>query len=59
LAKLRGRLRGMNEHEVGEIIRELRAHIKDKTTIRGGTIASTVDSILDALGSPEALANSI
>ena len=31
LAKLRGRLRGMNEHEVHEIIRELRAHIADKT----------------------------
>jgi len=57
LAKLGGRLRGMNEHEIGEIIRELRAHIEDKTAVRGGTMASTVDSTLDALGSPEALAN--
>src|SRR5271156_5485975 len=57
LAKLRGRLRGMNEHEVHEIIRELRAHIGDKTAVRSGATASTVDSTLDALGSPEALAN--
>ena len=57
LAKLRGQLRGMNEHEIHEIIRELRAHIEDKTAIRGGATASTVDSTLDALGSPEALSN--
>jgi uncharacterized membrane protein len=57
LAKLRGRLRGMNEHEVHEIIRELRAHIADKTAVRGEATAFTVDSTLDALGSPEALAN--
>ena len=37
LAKLRGRLRGMNEHEVNEIIRELRAHIADKMVVRGGS----------------------
>ena len=57
LAKLRGRLRGMNEHEVHEIIRELRAHIADKTVVRGGATTFTVDLTLDALGSPEALAN--
>ena len=33
LATLRGRLRGMNEHEVHEIIRELRSHIADKTAV--------------------------
>jgi uncharacterized membrane protein len=57
LGKLRGRLRSMNEHEVHEIIRELRAHIEDKTAVRGGATASTVDSTLDALGSPEALSS--
>jgi uncharacterized membrane protein len=57
LAKLRGRLRGLNEHEVHEIIRELRAHIADKTVVRGGATTFTVDLTLDALGSPEALAN--
>ena len=50
LAKLRGRLRGMNEHEVHEIIRELRAHIADKTAVRGGATAFTLDLTLDALG---------
>jgi hypothetical protein len=57
LGKLRGGLRGMNEHEVHEIIRELRAHIADKTVVSGGAKTSTVDTTLDALGSPEALAN--
>jgi hypothetical protein len=57
LAKLRGGLRGMNEHEVHEIIRELRAHIADKTVVGGGAKTSTVNTTLDALGSPEALAN--
>ena len=57
LAKLRGRLRGMDEHEIHEIIRELRAHIEDKTAIRGAAAASIVDRTLDALGSPEALSN--
>lgn len=57
LAKLRDRLRSMNEHEVHEIIRELRAHIADKTAAGGGDTQSTVDITLDALGSPEALAN--
>jgi hypothetical protein len=57
LAKLRGGLRGMNEHEVDEILQELRAHIADKTVVGGGATTSTVDTTLDALGSPEALAN--
>jgi hypothetical protein len=56
LAKLRGGLRGMNEHEVHEIMQELRAHIVDKTVVGGGATTFTVDSTLDALGSPEALA---
>jgi hypothetical protein len=56
LAKLRGRLRGMNEQEVREIIQELRVHIADKTAVSGAA-SSTVDTTLDALGSPEALAN--
>lgn len=57
LARLRGGLRGMNEHEVDEILQELRAHIADKTVVGGGATTSTVDTTLDALGSPEALAN--
>jgi hypothetical protein len=57
LAKLRGGLRGMNEHEVDEILQELRAHIADKTVVGGGATTSPVDTTLDALGSPEALAN--
>ena len=57
LAKLRGCLRGMNEHEVHEIIRELRAHVADKTAVRGEAATVTVDGALDALGSPELLAN--
>jgi hypothetical protein len=57
LAKVRDGLRGMNEHEVQEIIRELRAHIADKTAVRSGPTASTVDSTLNALGNPEALSN--
>jgi hypothetical protein len=57
LAKLRAGLRSMNEHEVHEIIRELRAHIADKMVVGGEATTSTVDTTLDALGSPEALAN--
>jgi hypothetical protein len=56
LEKLRGGLGGINEHEVQEIIRELRAHIADKTALRGEAAAVTVDVALEALGSPEVLA---
>ena len=57
LLKLRGRLRGMNDGDVGEIVQELRAHITDKATASGEFTSATVDSALDALGSPEELAS--
>lgn len=57
LAKLQVRLRGMNEHEVHEIVQELRAHIADKTAVTREVTTVTVDDALDALGNPEALAN--
>lgn len=57
LVKLRMRLRGMNDDDVGEIVQELRAHITDKATASGEVTAATVDSALSALGTPEELAS--
>ena len=57
LIKLRGRLRGINEQEIRDIVEELRSHILDKTELAGdeGTV-DKVDQTLEALGSPEQLA---
>lgn len=49
LARLRQRLRGLNDEDVREIIDELRSHIADK--------AEGVDAALAGLGSPEELAS--
>jgi hypothetical protein len=57
LVKLRMRLRGMKDEDVREIVQELRAHITDKANASGEATASTVDSALGALGSPEELAS--
>jgi len=57
LAKLRGRLRGFNDAEVREVVDELRSHITDKLALSGPMTAAAVDSVLAALGTPEALAS--
>ncbi len=51
LSQLRNALRGINESEVHEILKELRGHILEKAA--GGD----VDSALASLGSPEELAS--
>jgi len=64
LGKLRGRLRGANDEEVGEIVDELRSHIMDKAAAssqlndetNGEITLAGVDAALTALGSPEELA---
>jgi hypothetical protein len=65
LGRLRGRLRGVHDHEVREIVEELRSHIMDKAAASGeangeanGEITPAgVDAALAALGSPEELAS--
>lgn len=60
LGKLRGRLRGVNDTEVREIVEELRSHILDKAATgeaSGEMTPAGVDAALAALGSPEELAS--
>ncbi len=61
LGRLRGRLRGINQDEVREIVEELRSHITDKAAASGETqreiTPAAVDAALAALGSPEELAS--
>jgi len=58
LARLRGRLRGVNEQDVREIVEELRNHILEKVSLGGAEVtASGVGATLAALGSPEELAS--
>src|SRR5438045_3877490 len=52
LRTLRRHLRGLGAEEANEIIEELRSHITDKTAA-----GVTLDSILQSLGTPEALAS--
>ena len=54
LSRLRGGLRGIDENHVRDIVEELRSHITEK--LESGQ-ANTVDAVLAALGSPEALAS--
>ena len=57
LAKVRSRLRGINEPDIREIVEELRSHILDKTESAGqGAAVDKVGQTLEALGSPEQLA---
>ena len=57
LGKLRGRLRGVRDDEVREIIEELRSHITDRAAADGEVTDAGVDAALAALGSPEELAS--
>jgi hypothetical protein len=60
LGRLRGRLRGVNQKEIREIVEELRSHIIDKAGAgepSGEITAAGVDAALAALGSPEELAS--
>jgi Protein of unknown function (DUF1700) len=57
LGRLRGRLRGMNDEEVREIVEEMRSHIMDRAAAGGEMTAAAVDAALAALGSPEELAS--
>jgi hypothetical protein len=58
LARLRGRLRGVNEQDVREIVEELRSHILDKASLGGEEVtAGGVGATLAVLGSPEELAS--
>lgn len=56
LETLRRRLRGMNDDDTREILEELRSHIVDRATSRGGMATSNVEAALAGLGSPEELA---
>jgi hypothetical protein len=55
-AKLRKRLRDLNEQDVREIVEELRSHILDRANVDGEVSVGKVDAALAALGSPEHLA---
>jgi len=57
LGTLRGRLRGISEQEVREIVDELRSHIIDRAAASGEITATGVDAALAALGTPEELAS--
>lgn len=57
LGTLRGRLRGISEQEVREIVDELRSHIIDRSAAAGEITATGVDAALAALGTPEELAS--
>jgi hypothetical protein len=57
LGKLRGRLHGVRDDEVREIIEELRSHITDRAAADGEVTDAGVDAALAALGSPEELAS--
>lgn len=57
LTRLRGRLRGVNQNDVREIVEELRGHILDKAAGSGEVTPAGVDTALAALGSPEELAS--
>jgi hypothetical protein len=57
LGRLRGRLRGINQEEVREIVEELRSHIMDKAAASGEVTSAAVDAALAALGSAEELAS--
>lgn len=57
LVRLRVRLRGINDQDVGEIVEELRSHILDKSSVSGEVTAGGVSETLAALGTPEELAS--
>jgi Protein of unknown function (DUF1700) len=57
LGTLRGRLRGIPDQEVREIVDELRSHIIDRAAASGEITATGVDAALAALGTPEELAS--
>jgi uncharacterized membrane protein len=57
LGRVRGRLRGVKDEDVREIVEELRSHVMDKVTAAGEARAADVDAALAALGSPEELAS--
>jgi uncharacterized membrane protein len=56
LVRLRGRLRGVKDDEIREIVEELRSHVMDRAGANGEITAAAVDAALGALGSPEHLA---
>lgn len=56
LATLREGLRGMNEAEAGEIVKELRSHVTEKASAAGELTEASVEATLAALGSPRDLA---
>lgn len=57
LSKLRRNLRKLPEEDVRDIVEEMRSHILDKAAANGGMTPASVDSTLNALGSPEDLAS--
>jgi HAAS len=56
LARLRRRLRGMNEEDASDILQELRSHITERAGGNGQLTAAGVREALVRLGSPEELA---
>ncbi len=57
LSRLRQRLRGMNDDDVREIVKEMRSHITDKAAAGGEVTAVGVDAAIARLGTPEELAS--
>jgi hypothetical protein len=57
LGKLRASLRGLGNEEVNDIIKELRSHIVEKSTVNGELGAREVDATLTGLGNPQDLAS--
>src|SRR5262249_31965157 len=57
LERLRGRLRGLRNTEVDDVVEELRSHILDKATVNGELVETGVDATLEALGDPDNLAS--
>ena len=57
LKKVRVRLRGISEHEIGDILQELRSHILDRIAGTGGLSKVSVSDAIQSMGSPEKLAS--
>lgn len=57
LSRVRSRLRGLSEHDAGDIVAELRSHIIDKAAGGGHVSLAGVDAALVALGNPDDLAS--
>lgn len=56
LRRVSGKLRGLSQQEVGEILEELRGHIRERALETGTLTVGSVQAALESLGKPETLA---